>query len=178
MEKVASSAPRSGTTLRVLRSSGKLPDGNESWWGKHNMTDKEFRCSVGLPLASKIWNGIHKSINAVSVFCQNGKKSFNSEISPASAKVSAKFGVKPGKPKDWVWIRPTIQSYWKEFLSLLFFTSKLGGNLGIVQSFEEAGGGEGVYTVLTYRWEWRQRILGQPGEALKSLLAGDRGCLE
>lgn len=174
---------------RLLRFSGKLWDGNESQCVKHNMTEKEFMCSVGLPLASKIWNGIHKSINAVGVFCQRGAnvhkaKSFNSGIALALAKVRsckvrpAKVGVRPGKPKDWVWIRPTIQSYWKEFLSLLFFTSKLGGNLAIVQSFEEAGGGEGVYTVLTYRWEWRQRILGQPGEALKSLLAGDRGCLE
>lgn len=88
------------------------------------------------------------------VFCQRGTnvhkaKSFNSGIALALAKVRsskvrpAKVGVRPGKPKDWVWIRPTIQSYWKEFLSLLFSTSKLGGNLAIVQSFEEAGGGEG-----------------------------------
>lgn len=114
-----------------------------------------------------------------SVFCQRGKnvhmtKSFNSGIALVLAKVRsskvrpAKVGVRPGEPKDWVWIRPTIQSSWMEFLSLLFSTSKLGGNLAIVQSFEEAGGGDGVHTVLTYRWEWRQRILRHPGEALKS----------
>lgn len=84
------------------------------------------------------------------VFCQRGTnvhkgKSFNGGIVLALAKVRrfkvrpAKVGVRPGKPKDWVWIRPTIQSHWKTFLSLLFFASKLRGNLAIVQSFEEAG---------------------------------------
>lgn len=34
--------------------------------------------------------------------------------------------------------------------------------------------GRGLHTVLTYR----QRVLGHPGEALKSLLGRDRGGLE
>lgn len=122
-------------------------------------------------------------------FCQRGTyvheaKSSNSGIGLALAKVRssqvrpAKVGMRPGKPKDWVWIRPAIQNCWKEFLSLLFSTSKLGGNLTIVKSFEEAGGWEGVHSVLTYSWERRQSILEHPGESLKSLLAGDRGSLE
>lgn len=33
---------------------GKVPDGNECKRVKQNMTEKELKCSVGLPLACKI----------------------------------------------------------------------------------------------------------------------------
>lgn len=100
----------------------------------------------------KIPVGMHKSINTLAYLEEKAQMCTRLQLldcpTVALAKVRspgvrpAKVGVRPGKPKDWVWIRPTIQSYWKAFLSLLFFNSKLGGNLTIVQSFEEAGDGE------------------------------------
>lgn len=151
MEKVASSVPQSGMansgSLRFVVGSSQM---SVSVWSITLL--RKSLCALtaySWQVRFEISFGIHRSINAS--WCVLHKdKSFNSEIALALAKVRsskvrpAKVEVRPDIPKDWVWIRPAIQSYWKEFLSLLFSTSKLGGNLAIVQSFEEAGGGEGA----------------------------------
>lgn len=61
---VVLSLVRDGRQKRHEVCCGKVPDGNECKRVKQNMTEKELKCSVGLPLACKIWNGTHKSINA------------------------------------------------------------------------------------------------------------------